>query len=60
MFRNYFTVALRSLTRHRLYSAINIGGLSVGLACVIIVILFINDELGWDKWLPASENLYRV
>jgi putative ABC transport system permease protein len=60
MFRNYLMTALRNLVRHKLYSFINIGGLAVGLACVILVILFVRDELSYDKWIPGSERLYRV
>ncbi|HEV2702365.1 MAG TPA: ABC transporter permease [Steroidobacteraceae bacterium] len=60
MFRNYLTVALRNLIRHKLYSVINIAGLTVGLACVLFIILFARDELSYDKWLPDSANLYRV
>src|SRR5258705_13931125 len=57
---NYLTVALRNIARHKLYSFINIAGLAVGLACVIFIILFIRDELSFDKWLPGSDNLYRI
>ena len=60
MFRNYLVTALRNIVRHKLYSFINIAGLAVGLACVIFIILFIRDELSYDKWLPDSGNLYRV
>jgi len=60
MFRNYMAVALRNLVRHKLYSFINVVGLAVGLACVIFVILFVRDEISYDKWIPGSENLYRV
>src|SRR5437868_4439625 len=60
MVRNYLTVALRNIVRHKLYSFINIAGLAVGLACVIFIMLFIRDELSFDKWLPGSDNLYRV
>ena len=60
MFRNYVVTALRNFTRHRLYSFINIAGLAVGLACAIFVILFIRDELSYDRWIPGTENLYRV
>ncbi|HKU63736.1 MAG TPA: ABC transporter permease [Rhizomicrobium sp.] len=60
MIGNYLTVALRNIARHKLYSFINIAGLAVGLACVIFIILFIRDELSFDKWLPGSDNLYRV
>jgi len=60
MFRNYLVTALRNLARHRLYSLINIAGLAVGLACAVFIILFIRDETSYDKWIPGSENLYRV
>ena len=60
MFRNYLVTALRNITRHKLYSFINISGLAIGLACVIFVLLFIRDELSYDKWVPDSQNLYRV
>jgi putative ABC transport system permease protein len=60
MFHNYLVTALRNLVRHKLYSIINIGGLAVGLACVVLVILFVRDELSYDKWIPGSENLWRV
>lgn len=60
MFRNYLVTALRNIARHKLYSFINIFGLALGLACVIFIALFIRDELSFDKWVPDSENLYRI
>ena len=60
MIGNYLIVALRNLVRHKLYSFINIAGLAVGLTCTIMIILFVRDELSYDKWIPDSENLYRV
>ena len=60
MFRNYLLTALRNIVRHKLYSVINIVGLAVGLACAIFIILFIRDEISYDKWVPGSENLYRI
>src|SRR5215475_4144380 len=60
MFRNYLTVALRNIVNHKLYSFINIAGLALGLACVILVILFIRYETSFDKWLPDSSRLYRL
>ena len=59
MFRNYLVIALRNIVRHKLYSFINIAGLAVGLTCVILIILFIRDELSYDKWIPGSDKLYR-
>ena len=60
MFRNYITIALRNLAKHKLYSCINIAGLALGLVCVIFVILFIRDETSYDKWVPNSSRLYRL
>ena len=60
MFRNYLATALRNLARHKLYSFINISGLAVGLACAVFIILFIRDEISYDKWIPESANLYRI
>jgi putative ABC transport system permease protein len=60
MFRNYLITALRNFARHKLYSFINIAGLTVGLTCAIFVILLVRDELSYDKWIPGTENLYRI
>jgi putative ABC transport system permease protein len=60
MFRNYLTIALRNIVRHKLYSFINIAGLAVGLSCVILIMLFVRDELSYDKWIAGSDRLYRV
>jgi putative ABC transport system permease protein len=60
MFHNYLITALRNFTRHKLYSFINIAGLTVGLTCAIFIILFVRDELSYDRWIPGTENLYRV
>jgi putative ABC transport system permease protein len=60
MFKNYLTVAFRNIVRHKLYSFINIAGLAVGLTCVILVILFVRDELSYDKWVPDTQNIYRL
>jgi len=60
MFRNYLVTALRNVTRHKLYSFINIAGLAVGLSCAIFIVLFLRDELSYDRWIPGTENIYRV
>jgi putative ABC transport system permease protein len=57
---NYLVTAWRNLARHKLYGFINIAGLAVGLACAIFILLYLRDELSWDRWIPGSENLYRV
>ena len=60
MFHNYLTVALRNIIRHKLYSLINIAGLAVGLACAVLILLFVRDELSYDAWVPGSDRLWRV
>src|SRR5579864_8866312 len=60
MFRNYLVTALRNIARHKLYSFINIAGLTVGLTCAIFIILFVRDQLSYDRWIPGTENLYRL
>ena len=60
MIWNYLTVALRNIVRHKLYSFINIAGLAVGLAGAMFIILYLRDEMSFDKWIPDSQNLYRV
>src|SRR5579872_4867567 len=60
MLRSFFISALRNFTRHKLYSIINVAGLSVGLACAIFIALFLRHELSYDRWIPASSSLYRV
>ncbi|HEY2845507.1 MAG TPA: ABC transporter permease, partial [Bryobacteraceae bacterium] len=60
MFYNYLITALRNFTRHKLYSFINIAGLTVGLTCAIFIILFVRDQLSYDRWIPGTNNLYRL
>jgi len=60
MFRNYLVTALRAMARHKLYSFINIAGLTVGLTCAIFIILFVRDQLSYDRWIPGTGNLYRL
>jgi len=60
MWRHYLSIAARGIIRHRLYSAINIASLTVGLTCIIFVVLFVRDELSYDKWIPDTSHLYRV
>lgn len=60
MLQNYITVALRNLAKHRLYSFINIAGLAVALACAMLIMLFVRDELSFDKYMPEHERIYRA
>ncbi|MGH8219117.1 MAG: ABC transporter permease [Steroidobacteraceae bacterium] len=60
MLRHYLVTAARSLAHHKLYSVINIAGLSIGLTAAILITLYVRDELSYDKWIPGSGNLYRL
>jgi len=60
MIKNYFKTAWRILWRNKVFSAINILGLSTGLACCILMFLFIQHELSYDKFNVNAENIYRV
>jgi putative ABC transport system permease protein len=59
MFQNYLTIAYRNIINHRLYSIINIGGLAIGLAACMLILIFIQDELSYDKWIPNAERIYK-
>jgi putative ABC transport system permease protein len=60
MIRSYILVALRSLKRNRLHAAINIIGLSIGMACCILITLFVQFELSYDKHNDRAERIYRM
>src|SRR3954452_4592761 len=60
MFKNYFTVALRNLLRNKIYAFINIAGLSIGLACAMLIILYVKDEVSYDRFHANVNNIYRV
>ncbi len=58
--KNYFKVSWRNLKRQKSYSIINIGGLSIGLACFILIFLYIQHELSYDKFFANWDRIYRV
>ena len=60
MLRNYFTIALRNLLKHRFYTFINITGLAIGIASCLIITLYIAYELSYDKHFNGYEQIYRV
>jgi len=60
MFRNYLKVALRNLWKNKAFSAINIIGLSAGLAVCLLIVLYVKDELSYDKHNTQAENIYRL
>lgn len=60
MIRHYFKIALRSLGRQKVLSFINISGLSIGLACFILFLLFAVNEFSFDRFHKNASNIYRV
>lgn len=60
MIRNYFVIALRTIGRNKLNSLINIAGLAIGLACVILIALFVRDERQFDRFLKNADRIYQV
>ncbi|MEX0297881.1 MAG: ABC transporter permease, partial [Kordiimonas sp.] len=60
MFQNYISVAFRNLIKNKLYSAINIVGLAVGLAACMMIMLFVRDELSYDKHWSKMDSLHRI
>ncbi len=60
MIKNYFTIALRNIRKHSFYSSINILGLAVGVAACLFILLYITDELSYDKFHKNTESIYRI
>lgn len=60
MHQSHFTLAWRHLTKHKSYATINLIGLTLGISCSLLVLLFIYDELQYDKYFPEAENIYRL
>jgi putative ABC transport system permease protein len=60
MFKNYFKIALRNLQRNKVYSFINIAGLSLGLAAAMLIILYVKDEVSYDRFQKNIGNIYRI
>ncbi len=60
MFKNYLKIALRNLLKYKGYSLINIWGLALGIACCMLLILFIQHELRYDRHNEHAEDIYRI
>jgi len=60
MFRNYVKIAWRNLRKNRLYSAINIGGLAIGMAVSFMLLIYVYNEFGFDKFNANADRLYKV
>src|SRR5580698_4160942 len=60
MIRNYLKVAWRNMLRNKASSFINIAGLSVGLACSLLILLWVQNEYSMDAWHPDGARLYTI
>lgn len=60
MLKNYFTVALRNLLKHKGYTFINIAGLAAGMACCYLILLYVRHELSYDRFHAKVDRIYRV
>lgn len=60
MFKNYLKITLRNGLRHKTYSFINIAGLAVGMACGLLILLFVRKELAYDRFHEHAHRIYRV
>ena len=60
MIKNYFKIALRNLMRHKGYSFIHISGLAIGMACCILIFMWVQDELSFNSYHKNADNIYRV
>jgi len=60
MLYNYLIIALRNMQRNKLHTAINIFGLSIGIASTILIMLWVHDETTYDQFIPKSDRLYQL
>ena len=60
MLKNYIKITLRNLGKNKLYSLINIVGLAIGLACFILIGIYVKNETGYDQFFSNADNIYRL
>src|SRR6187399_1249869 len=60
MLKNLFTIAFRNIRKDKTYSAINILGLTIGITCSVFLLMYILDEVSFDRYHKNSPNIYRV
>lgn len=60
MFNNYLKITLRNITKHKLYSFINILSLSIGITCCILIALYVKQELNFDNYFENADSIYRI
>jgi putative ABC transport system permease protein len=60
MLKNLFTIAIRNILKDKTYSAINVLGLTIGITCSLFLLLYILDELSYDRYHKNADNVYRI
>ncbi len=60
MLKNFLKTAWRNIRRNKVTSIINIAGLSIGMVCVILIMLFVQDELGYDQFIKDADHIFQV
>jgi putative ABC transport system permease protein len=60
MIRNYITIAIRNILKHKFFAAINLAGLTVGITACLFIFIYVKDELSYDRFHENSENIYRI
>lgn len=59
MFKSYLKIALRNFRKHKMYAVLNIAGLAIGMACCILILLYIDIELSYDRYHKKADRIYR-
>ena len=59
MFQNYIKIALRNLRKNRAFTFINVAGLAIGVACCMLILMYVAHELSYDRWNPNAERIFR-
>jgi len=60
MIKNYLKIAFRNIIRHKAFAAINIAGLAIGMACSIFILLWVQNELSYDRFNKNANEIYRI
>ena len=60
MLKNYFTITLRNIWKHKIFSLINISGLAIGISAALVIYLVVAYDFGFDRFEPGRERIYRV
>ena len=60
MFKSYLKTALRNISRHKIFSAINIFGLAIGIAACLLILEYVRYERSYDNFYPNKERIFRV